>query len=78
MALRDSTIENGTLEECLDEINDFLQTLTCYPPEMIAMALRAHLEVLLRALVECGVCKRDEIRRFARELVEEVLEETDA
>ena len=47
MALRDSTVEDGSLEECLDEINDFVQTLTRYPPRMIAMAIRAHLEVLL-------------------------------
>ena len=78
MALRNATIEAGTLEECLDEINDFVQTLTRYPPRMIAMAMRAHLEILLRAMVECGVCKREEIRLFARELEEEVLEESDA
>ena len=27
MALREATLEEGTLEECLDEINDFVQTL---------------------------------------------------
>jgi len=78
MALRDSTVEDGTLEECLDEINDFVQTLTRYPPRMIAVAMRAHLEILLRAMVECGMCKRDDILQFTRELQEEVLEENDA
>ena len=78
MALRNSTIEAGTLEECLDEINDFVQTLTQYPPPMVAMAMRAHLEVLLRAMLECDLCKRDDVTEFARELEQEVLNETDA
>jgi hypothetical protein len=78
MALRDSTVEAGTLEECLDEINDFVQTLPHYSPRMVAMAMRAHLEVLLRAMLECDLCKRDDVREFVRELEQEVLDETDA
>jgi hypothetical protein len=75
MALRNSTVEDGSLEECLDEINDFVQTLTRYPPRMIALAMRAHLEILLRAILECDLCTRDDVREFARELQQEVLEE---
>jgi hypothetical protein len=78
MALRNSTVEDGSLEECLDEINDFVQTLTCYPPMMIAMAIRAHLEVLLRAMLDCDLCTREDVRQFAREMQQEVLEESDA
>jgi hypothetical protein len=78
MALRDSTLEEGTMEECLDEINDFVQTLTRYPPRMVAMAIRAHLEVLLRAMLECDLCRREDVKEFVRELEREVLEETDA
>jgi hypothetical protein len=74
-AFRDSTIDEGTLEECLDEMNDFAQTLTRYPPRMIAMAIRAHLEILLRAILECDLCTRDDIREFVRELEQEVLED---
>ena len=77
-AFRDSTIDEGTLEECLDEINDFMQTLTCYPPRMIAMAIRAHLEILLRAILECDLCTRDDVREFVRELGQEVLEDEGA
>jgi hypothetical protein len=66
MSFRDSTIEEGSLEECLDEINDFVQTLTRYPPRMIAMAIRAHLELLLRAILECDLCSRDDVRQFVR------------
>ena len=75
MALREATLEDGTLEECLDEINDFVQTLDRYPPRMIALAMRAHLEILLRALLECDMCTRQELRTFVRELEQEVLEE---
>jgi hypothetical protein len=75
MALREATLEDGTLEECLDEINDFVQTLDRYPPRMIALAMRAHMEILLRALLECDLCTRQELRAFVRELEHEVLEE---
>jgi hypothetical protein len=78
MALREATLEEGTLEECLDEINDFVQTLDRYPPRMIAVAIRAHLEVLLRALLECDMCSRQEIRTYVRELEQGVLEDADA
>ena len=77
-ALRDSTVDEGTLEECLDEMNDFVQTLTRYPPRMIAMAIRAHLEILLRAILECDLCTRDDVRAFVRELEQEVLEDDGA
>ena len=78
MALREATLEDGTLEECLDEINDFVQTLDRYPPRMIALAMRAHMEILLRALLECDMCTRQELRTFVRELEQEVLEEDNA
>ena len=78
MALRNSTLNEGTMEECLDEINDFVQALTHYPPQMIAMAIRAHLEVLLRTMLECDLCRREDVKEFVRELEREVLEETDA
>lgn len=78
MALRESTLEVGTLEECMDETNDFIQTLDRYPPVMVATALRAHLEILLRALLECDMCTRREVRQFVQELEQEVLEESNA
>jgi len=75
MALREATLEEGTLEECLDEINEFVQTLDRYPPWMIALAMRAHMEILLRALLDCDMCTRQELRSFVRELEKGVLEE---
>ena len=77
-ALRDSTLDEGTMEECLDEMNDFVQTLTRYPPRMIAMAIRVHLEILLRAILDCDLCTRDDVREFVRELEQGVLEDEDA
>jgi hypothetical protein len=78
MALREATLEEGSPEECLDEINDFVQTLDRYPPLMIALAMRAHLEMLLRALLECDMCTRQEIQTFVRELEQGALEDADS
>jgi hypothetical protein len=78
MALREATLEDGTLEECLDEINDFVQALDRYPPRMIALAMRAHMEILLRAMLDCDMCTRQELRTFVRELEQEVLDEDEA
>jgi hypothetical protein len=78
MALRNATIDEGTLEECLDDINDFVQTLTRYPPLMVAMAMRAHLEILLGAMLECDLLTRKDIKEFVRDLEQEVLGENDA
>ena len=78
MALRNSTVEDGSLEECLDEINDFVQTLDRYPPLMVATAMRSHMEILLRALLECDMCTRQELRTFVHELEEEVLDADEA
>jgi hypothetical protein len=77
MSLHESTVENWTFEECLDEINDFVRTLDRYPPRTIAMAIRIHLENLLCALRECGLCTRSELKEFLRELERDVLEHED-
>jgi hypothetical protein len=36
------------------------------------------MEILLRALLECDMCTRQELRTFVRELEQEVLEEDEA
>jgi hypothetical protein len=73
-----ATTADGSVEECLDKINDFLSGLESYPPTVLAVALRVHLEALLRALLESDVCTREEVRDFCRELEREALEyETD-
>jgi hypothetical protein len=77
MTFEDPTPEAGTIEECIDEINDFVDTLARYPPTVIAIAMRVHLENLLRALLEQNLCTRQEIREFARELEREALQYDD-
>ena len=52
MPLQDPTTTQGAIEECLDEMNDFVATLDRYPPTLIAVAMSVHLQTMLSALVE--------------------------
>jgi hypothetical protein len=63
----------GTIEECVDEIDDFIEQLDRYPPPVLAFALRAHLGGLLRAMVDGRVCTREHARQFVLELEHEAL-----
>jgi hypothetical protein len=47
---------DGTLEECLDELNDFMGGLQRYAPTIVAVAMRVHLGTLLQALLEAQQC----------------------
>lgn len=75
MSLQDPTTAEGAIEECLDEINDFVTTLDRYPPTTVAVALSVHLQTILRALVECELCTPQQVRGFVEELERDVLEE---
>jgi hypothetical protein len=74
MSLQDPTAVEGTIEECLDEINDFIATLERYPPTALAVAMSVHLQSVLRALLECHLCTRQQVLEFVQELEQEVLE----
>ena len=74
MSFTDTNTADGSVEECLDEINEFLAGLQSYPPTILAVALRVHLEALLQALLEGGICTREEVRDFCRELEREALQ----
>jgi hypothetical protein len=74
MPLTDAARADGTVEECLDELNDFLAGLQRYPGPLLAVALRLHLESLLQALLESAQCTREEVRDFVRELEREALQ----
>ena len=63
---------DGTFEECIDELNDFVATLERYPPTVLALALRTHLASLLQALLVHGQATRAEIATFVAELEREV------
>jgi len=65
---------DGTLEECLDELNDFMGGLQRYAPTILAVAMRVHLGTLLQALLEAQQCSRPEVRDFVRELERDALQ----
>ncbi len=64
----------GAVEQCLDELNDFAGRMQHYSATALAVALRVHLESLLQALLEEKVCTREEVRDFLRELEREALQ----
>jgi hypothetical protein len=74
MAFADTARTEGTVEECIDELNDFIAGLQHYPPAVLAVALRVHLGALLQSLLEGKVCTREEVRDFVRELEREALQ----
>ncbi|HEY6923604.1 MAG TPA: hypothetical protein VI653_09055 [Steroidobacteraceae bacterium] len=75
MSLQDPTTVQGAIEECLDEINDFVATLDRYPPTAVAVAMSVHLQTMLSALVECDLCTPQQVKDFVRELERDVSEE---
>lgn len=74
MTLADTERDDGAVEQCLDELNDFIGGLRRYSPTALAVALRVHLETLLQALLEGRICTREEVRDFVRELEREALQ----
>jgi len=61
------------LEQCVDEIDQFIDTLDRYPEAVLAFALRVHLTALLRAMADSHACTRGEVRQFVVELEREAL-----
>jgi hypothetical protein len=74
MSFADIACSDGTVEECLDELNEFVTGLQRYPPTILAVAMRVHLEALLQALLEGQLCSREEVRDFIRELERDSLQ----
>jgi len=64
---------DGSVEECLDLLGDAVKDLP-YAPEVLVVALRVHLEALLLALLSSGLCTREEVRAFLRDLERDTLE----
>jgi hypothetical protein len=73
MADRTGVPAAATIEQCVDEIDDFIETLVRYPESVIAMALRVHLGALLRAMVDDQLCSRAEVREFVAALEQEAI-----
>ena len=74
MPFVDAERTDGAIEECLDELNDFVAGLQRYSVTVVAVALRVHLETLLQALLEGKVCTREEVRDFLKELERDALQ----
>jgi len=74
MSLADTERNDGTVEQCLDELNDFIGGLHRYSSAVLAVALRVHLETLLQALLEARTCTPEEVRDFVRELERDALQ----
>jgi hypothetical protein len=73
----ETTMSVGTIEECVDELDGFVDTLTRYPEPVLALALRIHLGALLRALLESRALSGTQAREFLRDLAREVFDEQD-
>ena len=63
----------GEIEECLEDIDEFLATLERYPDPVVAQSLRIHLAALLRAMVDNGLCSREDVREFVLSLEQDAL-----
>ncbi len=65
----------GTIEQCVDELDAFIEGLERFAVPVLAYALRTHLGGLLRAMVEAQICSREHARQFVLELEQEALGE---
>jgi hypothetical protein len=74
MGFANNADNDGAIEECLDELNDLMESLQHYPPAVLAVALRVHLELLLQGLLEGKLCTREEVRDFLKELQRDALQ----
>ncbi len=72
--MSESTAE-ASLEQCADEMNDFVASLANYPDTVLAFALRAQLSAMLQALQTAGVWSRAEVVGFLESFTNETLEE---
>jgi hypothetical protein len=63
----------SAMEECLEDIDEFIDTLQRYSDPVIAMSLRIHLAALLRAMVQSRLCTREDVRQFVVALEQEAL-----
>ena len=77
MSFADSARDDATLEECLDELGEFVNGLERYGPTLLAVAMRVHLAALLQALLEGKLCRGEEVREFIRELARDALQYED-
>jgi hypothetical protein len=73
MSDRTGVAVTAAIEQCVDEIDDFIETLELYPEPVIALALRVHLGALLRAMVDEQICSREQVLEFVATLEQEAI-----
>jgi len=73
VSFADTERNDGAVEQCIEELSDFIGGVQGYSPTLLAVALRVHLETLLQALLEAKSCTPKEVRDFVRELERDVL-----
>jgi hypothetical protein len=73
MALTDPD-GDGTIEECIEELEELVARLERYAPQVLAAAMATHLEALLHALRAEGACSAAEVRELLREIETGALE----
>lgn len=73
MSLTPTATDEGQLEECVDLLDELVNTWDRYPEVVIACALRIHLGALLRAMADNQVCSREDVRQFVLELEHQAL-----
>jgi hypothetical protein len=64
-----------TLAECLDALDEIVARMERFPPALVALALRLHVEELLQMLIERRLVTRGEVRVFLQELEHNTLPE---
>ncbi len=74
MSVTDATSDEGSVEECLDELGEALTGLKRYPLTVLTIALRVHLQAALQVMLMSDLCTAAEVRAFLRELEREALE----
>jgi hypothetical protein len=61
------------IEECLDEIDEFIGTLQRFSDPVIAESLRVHLASLLRSMIESNQCTGADVHEFVTAIEREAL-----
>ena len=56
------------LEQCLDDIGDFIATLDRYPEATLARALSVHLGTLLKTMIDSDLCTRAQAQELIVDL----------
>ncbi len=74
MSVADAMSDEGTVEECLDELGELLSRLERYSVSVLAVALRVHLQAALQVMLMGELCTLPELRAFLKELERDALE----